>query len=326
MKPAFYVLKESANSWKENDAISHASSLAYFTMFSIAPLLIIVSAVVGLVFSDAAAEGAIVAAIEDMVGTDIAVFIEELIKSASLNASSGIAAAIGAVVMLYGASLLFYRLELALHAMWNLVPIEIDIQKSAISIVKSRGLSAVAALALGVYVLIALIASALWTLVPQQILEYFFAGIDNTVVSIISFVASPAMYMIPFAVIYKMLPRARVRWRDVWLGAALAAILFWIGGFFIGLYIAYSGFTSFYGAAGSLVAFLLWVFYSAAVFLFGATFIKAYAASYGEPVEPYEGMIFYPNHLEMIELLRINVNDEATEPILVEQNEKSGSE
>ena len=326
MKPAFYVLSESINSWKENDAISHASSLAYFTMFSIAPLLIIVSAVVGLVFSEAAAEGAIVALIEDIVGTDIAIFIEELIKSATLNTSSGIAAAIGAVVMLYGASLLFYRLEVALHAMWNLVSIEIDIQKSAISIVKSRGLSAVAALALGVYVLIALIAGALWTLVPQQILEYFFADINNAVVSIISFVASPVMYLIPFAVIYRMLPRAKVRWRDVWLGAALAAILFWIGGFFIGLYIAYSGFTSFYGAAGSLVAFLLWVFYSAAVFLFGATFIKAYAATYGEPIEPYEGMIFKPSHLELIELLKINMNEKAAESISAEQNKKSGAE
>lgn len=320
MKPAFYVLKESINNWKENDAISHASSLAYFAMFSIAPLLIIVSAVVGLVFSQAAAEGAIVALIEDLVGTDIAIFIEELIKSASLSTSSSIAAAIGMLVMLYGASLLFYRLELALHAMWNLVPIEIDVQQSIITVIKTRALSTVATLALGVYVLVTLIASVLWTLIPQQILQYFFSGIDDIVISIIGLVASPVMYMIPFAVIYKMLPRATVRWRDVWLGATLAAILFWIGGFFIGLYVAYSSFTSLYGAAGSLVAFMLWVFYSAAVFLFGATFIKAYAATYGEPIEPYEGMIFRPGYLEMLQFMGVNINE--PDP----QKEKSGSE
>ena len=320
MKPTFYLLRDSINSWKENDAILHASSLAYFTIFSIAPLLIIISAVVGLVFNQAAVEGLLVNEIEDLVGTEIAVFIEDIIGNSPTTTSSSVAAIIGAGVMLYGASLLFYRLELALNAMWDLVPIEIDVQQSIIAVVKSRTLSAVAALGLGVYVLIALIASALWTLIPQQILQYFFAGIDDIIIAIISLVASPIMYMIPFAIIYKMLPRAKVRWRDVWLGAMLAAILFWIGGYFIGFYVARSSFTSFYGAAGSLVAFLLWVFYSTAVFLFGATFTKSYAAMYGQPIEPYEGMIFKPNHLEMLKLLGTEINKTP------EQNKKPGSE
>ena len=164
MKPIFYLFRDSANSWKENDAVSHSSSVAYFTMFAIAPLLIIVSAVVGLVFSKSAAEGLIVNQIEHLVGTEIAVFIENIIGNTPSATSSSVVAVIGAVVMLYGASLLFYRLELALNAMWNLVPVEVNVQNSVIAIVRSRSLSAVAALGLGLYVLIALIISTLWAL------------------------------------------------------------------------------------------------------------------------------------------------------------------
>jgi membrane protein len=281
--------------WLQNDAVLHAGALAYFTIFSLAPLSIISVAIAGMMFSQAAVAGLVVDMLQDFVGAESAALIQDIILNSDLTTSSGLAALIGLGVMLYGAAIVFFRLQTGMHAMWGLVPKTDDVRKGVISIIKTALLSIVAVLTVGVYLLVLLIISTLWTtipkLLPQGYLEQFVSN-SHIIVPLLSFVIAPILYVLPFALIYVGLSKAVIRWRDVWPGAALSAVLFWIGSNIIGLYLTYSGITSIYGAAGSLVAFLIWIFYSAMVFLFGAKFTQIYAEMYGTPIEPVEGFAF----------------------------------
>jgi membrane protein len=285
------LLKESITGWSRHEASLHAAALAYYTIFSLAPLLIISVGIASLVFNQAAVEGLIVETIEDFVGTEVAILVQDIILNSTDVNSSSLAAGIGILVMLYGASIVFFRLQRSLNAMWDIVPRTENVHQGIIAIIRNGLLSAGAALAVGFYLLVLLILNTLWTTIPQQYLQKFFSG-SEIIVPFVSFLFAPIMYMIPFAIIYKGLPKATVKWRDVWPGAAIAAVLFWIGGHLIGLYLYRSGVTSVFGAAGSLVAFLIWIFYSAMVFLFGAKFTQVYATMYGSPIVPAENAMF----------------------------------
>lgn len=290
----FFLLRDSISGWLGNDAILHSGALAYFTIFSLAPLLIISTAVAGMLFSEAAVEGLVVEMLEGFIGTDAALLVEEIILNSSLTTSSGLAALIGGLVLFYGSALVFIRLQKAIHAMWELSPPQ-DTRGGVISLIKTGLLSAAGAIIVGIYLAILLIISTLITTIPQKIPHNYlaeFSANHEFLLALIHFLIAPILYILPFALIYKVLPKAKVCWRDVWPGATLAAIFFWIGGNLIGLYLTYSGATSIYGAAGSLVAILIWVFYSAMVVLYGAKFTQVYATMYGTPIEPVEGHTF----------------------------------
>ena len=290
----FFLLKDSIAGWLGNDAMLHSSALAYVAIFSLAPLLIIATAVAGMLFSEAVVEGLVVQILEGFIGTDAAQMVEEMIINSSFSSSSGLAALIGGIILFYGAALAFFRLQKAIHAMWGLAP-PTDVRKGAISMIKTGLLSAGGAIIVGVYLAILLIISTLITSIPQLTSHNYlaeFAVNHELLLALIRFLVAPLLYILPFALIYKFLPKAKVCWRDVWPGAILAAIFFWIGGNLIGLYLTVSSATSIYGAAGSMVAILIWVFYSAMVVLYGAKFTQVYAEMYGTPLEPVEGYTF----------------------------------
>ena len=290
----FLLLRDSIIGWLGNDAVLHSSALAYIAIFSLAPLLIIATAVAGMIFSEAAVKGLVVNLLGDFIGTEAAQMIEDMVINSSFSSSSGLAALIGGIVLFYGAALAFIRLQKAIHAMWGLVP-PTDVRKGAISMIKTGLLSAVGAISVGIYLVILLIIGTLITTIPKitphNYLAEFFTN-HELFLALIGFFVAPILYILPFALIYAGLPKAKVRWRDVWPGAILAAVFFWIGGNLIGLYLTYGSATSIYGAAGSLVAILIWVFYSAMVVLFGAKFTQVYADMYGTPLEPVEGYTF----------------------------------
>jgi len=290
----FILLRDSITGWLGNDAILHAGALAYFTIFSLAPLLIISTAVAGMLFSQAAVDGLVVQMLEGFIGTEAAQWVQDIIINSSFSTSSGLAALIGSLVLLYGAALLFIRLQKAIHAMWELSPPK-DTRMSIISTIKTGLLSAAGAVTVGIYLAILLIINALITAIPQLLPHNYlaeFVANHEFLLALVRFFVAPILYIFPFALIYKVFPKAKVRWRDVWPGAILAAIFFWIGGNLIGLYLTVSSATSIYGAAGSLVAILIWVFYSAMVVLYGAKFTQVYADMYGTPIEPVEGYAF----------------------------------
>ena len=290
----FFLLRDSIAGWLGNDAVLHSAALAYFTIFSLAPLLIISTAVAGMLFSQAAVDGLVVNMLEGFIGTDAAQWVQDIIINSSFSTSGGLAALIGSLVLLYGSALVFIRLQKAIHAMWELSPPQ-DTRGGIISLIKTGLLSAAGAIIVGVYLAILLIISTLITTIPQLIPHNYlaeFAANHDLLLALIRFLVAPILYILPFALVYKILPKAKVHWRDIWPGAILAAIFFWIGGNLIGLYLTYSSATSIYGAAGSMVAILIWVFYSAMVVLYGAKFIQVYADMYGTPIEPVDGYTF----------------------------------
>lgn len=291
----YILFAESIAGWSRNQASLYAAALAYYTIFSLAPLAVMSVGIAGLVFNKAVVEGVIVDMVEEMAGPEIAQLIQSILVSFAMpsRTSSGVAALIGLGVVLYGASIIFFKLQLSLNAMWDIVPKTDNLQQNILVIIKNRLLATAAAVSVGLYLLAALILNNLWTALPKEFIRELFPG-AGSLVPLLTFVISPVLYWLPFILIYKLLPQGKVRWRDVWPGAALAAILFWIGGQLIGLYLTRSSFTSVYGAAGSLVAFLIWVYYSAQIFLFGAKFTQLYAELYGAPITPADNAMFKP--------------------------------
>ncbi len=285
MKAILDLVKESIIAWFWSDAALHAAALAYYTLFSLAPLLILSIAIATQVFSQAAVEGRIVTTTENWIGTAGATVIQDIIKNSQNYRPSGVATGISILFLLYGASAVFRQLRNSLNVMWGLAPKADALGQSILTMLKSYLLSAVAVLVVGFLLLGILILTTLWTMMPDQYYEVFITTLGEFI-PLIRILVSPLVYVVIFAIIFKTLPKAKIRWRDVWAGAAVTALLFWMGSYAVGLYLGYSVWTSVYGAAGSVIALLLWVYYSAWIFLFGAKFTHLYADKFGRPIVP----------------------------------------
>jgi membrane protein len=258
-------------------APSMGAALAYYTMFSLAPMLLIVISVAGLVFGADAARGEIVAELGRLIGTDAARAIEGLLESANEPAAGLGASAVGLATLLVGATSVFAELQSSLDRIWR-VPAARQ-TSGLIGLLRARLLSFGMILAIGFLLLVSLVISAALSALGRW-LGASFTGWE-VLLHTANAVASLGFVTLLFALIYKILPRARVAWRDVWIGAATTALLFVAGKFAIGLYLGKAGIGSAFGAAGSLIVIMVWVYYSAQIFLFGAEFTWLYAHRYG---------------------------------------------
>ncbi|MCD9119650.1 YihY/virulence factor BrkB family protein [Cupriavidus sp. UGS-1] len=271
------LLKDTVSAWIDDYAPSMGAAIAYYTVFSVAPLLLIVISVAGVVFGAEAARGAIVTELQGFIGTEGAKAIEDMLAAVSEPATSTLTTLAGLVTLLIGATTVFAELQSALDRIWR-VP---ERQKSSglWGLLRARVLSFGMILGIGFLLIVSLLASAALAALSRGWAPLF--GEEEAVAHIVDFVFSLAVITTGFAMIYKIMPRARVRWPDVWLGALVTALLFTFGKFLIGLYIGKTGVASGYGAAGSLVVLLVWVYYSAQIFLLGAEFTWLYAHRYG---------------------------------------------
>ncbi|HTL90159.1 MAG TPA: YihY/virulence factor BrkB family protein [Leptolyngbya sp.] len=259
-----------------------AAALAYYTMFSLAPLLIIAIAIVGAIYGEDAARGEIVRQIQGLVGRDGAEFIQSMIQNASQPGSGGgVATLVGVVLLIFGASGVFGQLQAALNTIWEVKP---KPGRAVKSFLQSRFLSFAMVLVIGFLLLVSLVLSAVFSGVSG----YFGSFLPESfkVAQILDFAISLGLATLLFASIYKFLPDVKVPWKNLWVGSAVTALLFNVGKFLIGLYLGNSSVGSTYGAAGSLVVVLLWVFYSAQILLFGAEFTQVYSKYRGRPIEP----------------------------------------
>jgi membrane protein len=257
------------------------AAIAYYTLFSIAPLLIIVIAVAGFVYGEEAAQGQIFEQLRGLLGPEGATAIEGLVKSASEPAKGTFATIAGIVTLVVGATTVFAELQSDLDRIWKApaAPKATGIWK----LLRTRLLSFGLVLGLGFLLLVSLVLSA-----ALSALGSFYGGFFGSLewlLQVVNFVVSFAVITVLFAMIYKLLPRVDISWRDVWIGAAVTALLFDIGKFALGLYLGKSSVVSGFGAAGSLVVLLIWVYYSAQIFLLGAEFTWAYAHRYGSRKE-----------------------------------------
>jgi membrane protein len=271
------LIKLSVLSWRQDHASSMGAALAYYTLFSIAPVLVIVIAVAGFFFGAEAARGEIVTQLRGLLGDDGATAVQGLLESAS-QPEEGLFATISSIaLLLLGATTVFAELQSDLDRIWRAEAVKSI--GGVWGFLRGRVLSFGMVLALAFLLLVSLVLSA-----ALAALGNVWGGwLEGLAVLLegLNFVASFAVTMGLFALIYKLLPRVDIAWQDVWIGAAVTAILFAIGKFLIGLYIGRSGIASGFGAAGSFVVLLVWVYYSTQIFLLGAEFTWVYAHEHG---------------------------------------------
>lgn len=276
LRKIFSLSKASVAAWVDDYAPSMGAALSYYTMFSLAPLLVIVIAVAGLVFGADVARGEIVAQVQSMIGPEGAAAIEQLLRNASRPSQGVAASVVGALVLLAGATSVFGELQSDLNRIWRAPTAP---KQGWWGLVRSRLLSFGMVLSIGFLLLTSLVVSTALAAIGKWWGAMF--GGWEVLLEVINLIVSFATITLLFALIYKMLPRVKVAWHDVWIGAAVTSLLFTIGKFAIGLYLGKSQITSGFGAAGSVAVLLVWVYYSAQIFLLGAEFTWVYAHQFG---------------------------------------------
>ena len=278
---AWQLLKNTYAKWNEDHAPGLGAALSYYTIFSLAPLLMIVIAIAGLVFGQEAAQGQIIGQIQGLVGEESAKAIQSMLEEARKPAAGILATVIATVMLLFGATGVFAQLQESLNIIWK---VEQKPGQGLWKMLKDRFLSLMAVLGTGFLLLISLVISAGLSAVGAT-MAHVLPG-PEFVLQFLNFLVSFAVVTLLFAMIYKLLPDKPVRWGDVWIGASITSLLFTIGKFFIGLYLGKSDVGVAYGAAGSLVVILIWVYYASQIFLFGAEFTAVYAESRGTQPAP----------------------------------------
>jgi membrane protein len=280
-KRLFRLLKASFQEWQNDKASRLAAALAYYTVFSLSPLLILAIAIAGAIFGEQAARGEIVGQIQGLLGQEGAQAVQTAIENANQPNVSSIASIISIIVLLFGASGVFVQLQDALNTIWN---VKVNPEAGFGNLIRKRLLSFSMILVIGFLLLVSLIISAALSGISHY-LNDMIPGLD-LLWQLLNIVISFVVITLLFAFIYKYLPDVEIQWRDVWIGAAITALLFTLGKWILGVYLGQSSFGSTYGAAGSLVVLLAWVYYSAQILFFGAEFTQVYARRYGSQIVP----------------------------------------
>ena len=275
-------LKDSAKGFSDDKVIKLSASLAYFTVFSLGPLLIVIIFLLGFFLGQEAAQNQIYSQLQNFIGNDAALQIQEIIKNASLSGKGGVALVIGIITLLIGATTVFGEIQDSINSIWGLKPRP---KTGIIKLLLTRLLSFGMIASLGFLLLVSLGATAVVEAMGERLQDRF-PDVTVVVFYIINLMLNLTVTTLLFAVIFKVLPDAKIKWKDIWPGAIATSLLFLIGKFAISFYISKSEVGSTYGAAGSLVILLLWVFYSAIILYFGAEFTRAYAFNKGSRIIP----------------------------------------
>jgi membrane protein len=274
------LVKQSYANWTEDKGSRMGAALSYYAVFSLAPMLLIAIAIAGLVFGEKAAQGAILREIQGIAGAQAGRAIQAMVEAARKPNAGVLASVLSGITLLMGAAGVFGEIQDALDTMWRTPRPKTSGVKQ---FVKSRFLSWVTVLGTGFLLLVSMVLSAALT-AAQSYMEGMLP-MSGVIMHVLELAVSLGIITLLFGMIFKVLPQASVAWSDVWIGAAATAIMFTVGKFLIGLYIGKSVSMSVYGAAGSLVLVIAWVYYSAQILYFGAEFTKAYANQFGSHVK-----------------------------------------
>jgi membrane protein len=288
-KQAGSLIKETFSEWLNDKAPRLGAALSYSTIFSMAPLLVLVISIAGLVFGRKAAEGRLLAQLSQVVGMDAGVALQSMVAKAGEHRAGIIATVIGLVVLMVGATGVVIELQDALNTVWKVVP---KPGRGIKGLIRDRLLSIGIILAFGFLFIVSLVASsalaALGNVVRGWLPGWLILGY------VLNYGVSIAVIGVMLAMIFKILPDVKMAWRDVWLGAAVTSVLFHVGKFLIGLYVGKAGVGSTFGAAGSLAVLLVWIYYSTQLVLMGAEFTRAYANQFGSHVMPSDNAVAVP--------------------------------
>jgi len=281
-KGIFKVLKEAFTGFSDHKVTKLSGSLAYYTVFSMGPLIILIISICSIVWRREAIEGQVYYQLVDFLGKDTAASLQDIIKKAAVSNQSFFSVIIGGVTLLIGATTVFAEIQDSINTIWGLKP---KPKRGWLKMLQNRFLSFSVIVSLGFILLVSLGITSLIDGFSNK-LEATFSEVSVIFFYILNQVITLAVVSLIFGVIFKVLPDAQIKWRDVISGAIVTAILFMIGKFGISIYIGKSDVGGTYGAAGSLVVLLLWTYYSAIIIYFGAEFTKAYAINYGSEIKP----------------------------------------
>jgi membrane protein len=296
-KDIWSVLKQSFKGFSEDKVPKLSASLAYYTVFSLGPLLIVLIFLTSVFFGREAIEGEIFGQLKGFVGADSAAQIQEIVKKASLSGKGGMAAIIGVVVLLIGATTVFGEIQDSINTIWGL---KAKPKAGIWKLLKDRLLSFGIIGSLAFLLLVSLAVTAIVEGLNRR-LQNVFPDVTVVIFYIINLIITLSVVTVLFAVIFRVLPDARIKWKDVLAGSITTAILFMIGKFLIALYVSKSNMSDTYGGAGSFVILLVWIYYSAFILYFGAEFTKAWALKYGSEI--------HPNHYAVV-VKRVEVETE----------------
>jgi membrane protein len=272
---AWTLISESVNAFIDDEALTRGAAIAFYTLTSIGPVLFIVVAIAGVVFGEDAARGAISDQLGGLMGQQGSDLLQAAIQSASQRSAGFIAAAVGIGTLVITASGIFTEMQQTLNVIWRAEPRGTTMSR----LIRARAVSLGLVGALGFLLLVSLVISTLLSALSDYINAYLSSG--HIILQALTFLVSFSLITLLFGAIYKVLPDKNIEWHDVLIGAIVTAFLFTIGKLLISLYIGSTAIASSYGAAGSLIVVLLWIYYSAQIFLLGAEFTKVYASHHG---------------------------------------------
>jgi membrane protein len=294
LRTAWAILKQTVLNFFQDDSFSYASSIAFYTIFSL-PAILIISLSVGATFYERdVVQRELINQIARLVGTESASDIEEILINATMDSTGTIAKIVGVATLIFSATTVFISLQTSINKIWGIKP---KPQRGFIKYLIDRLLSLAMVITLGFLLLVSLIIDTM-LMVFQNGMAKIMAGWTLYIVSAMNIFISLAFITLIFAMMFKVLPDAKIKWRDVWVGSLVTTALFTAGKYLIGFYLGNSSVNSAYGAAGSLVVILIWVYYSTVIFLFGAELTSVYAEKTGSEITPYHHAV----KVQMIEL------------------------
>ena len=287
IRQIYGFIKESVDIWLDGNASSMGAAVAFYTIFAIAPLFIFALALAGFFFGKEAAQHELFGQISSLVGKSGGEAIQATVTAADQPKASLVATAVALIGLFVGACSVFVQLQSSINAIWNVRP---KPGGGLRHFIRNRLLSFAMLLGIGFLLLVSLVISA-----ALAAADKFMSGIipaEQALWHVVDFVVSLGLVTLLFAMIFKVLPDVVIKWRDVWMGALFTALLFGLGKFLLGFYLGRSTFASAYGAAGSLVVVLMWVYYSAQILLFGAAITRVWANKIGSHIHPMPGAEF----------------------------------
>ncbi len=283
LRSYYSFLKQVMSEFSNDNVPKYAASLAYYTIFSLAPMLVIIIAVCSTIFGREAMEGQIYDQIKNLTGSEAALQIQATIKNIHLQKDNIFAGVVSVVVLLLGATGIFGEIQDSLNKIWGL---KIKTKKVWWKIILNRIISFSIIITLGFILMVSLVINALVSALSTRIDNIFSGTGTATLMIVINNILSLGITALLFAVIFKVLPDARIKWKDVGVGALITSFLFMVGKFLIGYYLGQSNFTTLYGAAGSIIIIMVWTYYSSVILYLGAEFTKVYIIFNGRKIMP----------------------------------------
>ncbi len=277
------ILKKTFVNFYDNDTMSEASSIAFYTIFSMPAILIIALSIGSAFYERNLVQDELLNQVGRLVGRESAKEIELILSNAAMDKTNTVAKIAGVITLIFSATTVFISLQSSLNKIWGIKP---KPKNGFIKFTLNRLLSLAMVASIGFVLLVSLVVDAALMLF-QEMLSHVLEGTTLYILNIINIVISLGFITVLFGLLFKVLPDARIKWKDVWVGAVVTMLLFTIGKFLIGFYLGNSSFNTAYGAAGSLVIILVWIYYSTTIFLFGAELTAVYTIASGSRIEPY---------------------------------------